>query len=162
MFNLVLKAAKLSKKERVLDAYCGVGAIGLYLAKMAKEVVGIETNPSSIDAAKANAKLNKINNAKFILGDAKEILPQMIENNESFDVIVADPPRTGLGEEFINAILKSNIKRFIYVSCNPSTLAKDLELLKDKYNINSITPLDMFPSVVHVESITLLVRKDVK
>ena len=159
MFELVLKAAKLSKKERVLDAYCGVGAIGLYLAKMAKEVVGIETNSSSIEAAKANAKLNKINNAKFILGDAKEVLPQMIDNNETFDVIVADPPRTGLGEEFIKAILKSNIKRFIYVSCNPSTLAKDLELLKDNYNINSITPLDMFPGVVHCESISILTHK---
>ena len=156
MFNLVLKSCKLSKKERVLDAYCGVGAIGLYLAKMAKEVVGIENNPSSIEAAKANAKLNKINNAKFILGDATELLPKMLENNESFDVIVADPPRTGLGENFINAILNSGIKRFIYVSCNPSTLAKDLELLKQKYNINSITPLDMFPGSVHCESITTL------
>ena len=160
MFNQVLKAAKLSKKERVLDAYCGVGAIGLYLAKMAKEVVGIETNKASIASANENAKLNKINNTKFILGDATELLPEMIDNNESFDVIVADPPRTGLGEKFINAILKSGIKRFIYVSCNPSTLAKDLELLKDKYNISSITPFDMFPGSVHVESITTLVRKD--
>ncbi len=162
MFNQILKLAKLSRKERVLDAYCGVGAIGLYLAKMAKEVVGIETNPNSVLAAKANAKLNKINNAKFIEGDAKELLPQMIDNNESFDIIVADPPRTGLGEDFINAILKAEIKRFIYVSCNPSTLAKDLELLKDKYKISSITPYDMFPGSVHVESISLLVRKDTK
>lgn len=160
MFNLVLKSAKLSKKERVLDAYCGVGAIGLYLAKMAKEVIGVETNPSSIEAAKANAKLNKINNAKFILGDAKELITQMVENNESFDVLVADPPRTGLGEEFAKAVLKSGIKRFIYVSCNPSTLAKDLEILKDKYTISSITPLDMFPGSVHCETISLLNLKN--
>ena len=161
MFNLVLKACKLSKKERVLDAYCGVGAIGLYLAKMAKEVVGIENNPSSVEAAKANAKLNKINNAKFILGDATELLPKMLENNDSFDVIVADPPRTGLGENFVDAILNSGIKRFIYVSCNPSTLAKDLELLKQKYNINSITPLDMFPGSVHVECVAHLTWKHI-
>ncbi len=160
MFNAVLKACKLSKKERVLDAYCGVGAIGLYLAKMAREVVGIESNPDSIKAAIANAKLNKINNAKFIEGDATALLPEMVENGEVFDILVADPPRTGLGNDFINAIIKSNVKRFIYVSCNPSTLAKDLEQLKNNYKINSITPFDMFPGSVHVETVCCLSRKN--
>lgn len=159
MFNIILKSAKLSKKERVLDAFCGVGAIGLYLAKMSKEVIGIETNKESIKYANLNAKLNKINNAKFIEGNAIELLPKMLLN-ETFDVIIADPPRTGLGNEFIKAIINSNIKRFIYVSCNPSTLAKDLELLRKAYNINSITPLDMFPGTMHCESITLLTRKN--
>ena len=159
MYDLVLKAAKLSFKERVLDAYCGVGTIALYLAHNSKEVVGIEYNKASIQAAEENAKLNKIDNAKFLQGDAAELLPKMVRDGESFDVLVADPPRTGLGEKFISAILDSNVKRFIYVSCNPATLAKDLEVLKEKYNINSITPVDMFPQTPLVESVCVLTKK---
>ena len=162
LYDTILKQAKLSFKERVLDAYSGVGTIGLYLAHNAKEVVGIEYNKDSIRAANENAKLNKITNARFIQGDASELLPKMVRDNEVFDVLVADPPRTGLGDKFINAILESGVKRFIYVSCNPATLAKDLEKLKEAYQINSITPIDMFPQTAHVESITLLVRKDTK
>lgn len=159
MYNQILKAAKLSFKETVLDAYCGVGSIGLYLAKMAKEVVGIELNEDSVLAANSNAKLNKISNAKFLQGDSKALLPKLIADGYQFDVIVADPPRTGLTEEFIKTILDSNIKRFVYVSCNPSTLAKDLELLKEKYNVNSITPFDMFPNTSLVESVCTLSLK---
>jgi len=163
MYNVVLKACKLSKKERVLDAYCGVGAIGLYLAKMAKEVIGIEYNKESILAANENAKLNKINNAKFYQGDASSLLPKMIKDGKEFDVVVCDPPRVGLGTEFINTILDTMVKRVIYVSCNPATLAKDLEVLKDKYNVKSITPIDMFPQTPLVESVTVLeLKKDLK
>lgn len=159
MYNIVLKACKLSLKERVLDAYCGVGAIGLYLAKMAKEVVGIEYNKDSILAANENAKLNKITNAKFYQGDATSLLPKMIKDGNQFDVVVCDPPRTGLGKEFIDTILQTEIKRVVYVSCNPSTLAKDLEILSEKYNVNSITPIDMFPQTPLVESVVLLTLK---
>lgn len=159
MYDIVLKQAKLSFKERVLDAYCGVGTIALYLAHNSKEVIGIEYNKASVLAAEENAKLNKISNAKFLQGDASELLPKMVNDGEVFDVLVADPPRTGLGDKFINAILESNVKKFIYVSCNPATLAKDLERLKEKYNINSITPLDMFPQTALVESITTLTLK---
>ena len=159
MYDAVLKQAKLSFKERVLDAYCGVGTISLYLAHNAKEVIGIEYNKESIKAAEENAKLNKISNAKFLQGDASELLPKMVRDNEVFDVLVADPPRTGLGDKFISAILESNVKRFIYVSCNPATLAKDLEKLKEKYSINSITPLDMFPQTALVETVCSLVKK---
>lgn len=156
MYSQVLKLAKLSFKETVLDAYCGVGSIGLYLAKMAKKVVGIELNHDSVLLAKENAKINNIKNAEFFEGDTKDLLPKLINEGYNFDVLVLDPPRTGLTKEFINTILELNVKRIIYVSCNPSTLAKDLELLKIKYNINSITPYDMFPQTSLVEAVVSL------
>lgn len=159
MYDIILKSCKLSLKERVLDAYCGVGAIGLYIAKMAKEVIGIEYNKESIIAANENSKLNKIKNAKFYQGDAQSLLPKMIKDGITFDVVVCDPPRTGLGKDFIEALLNSNIKRIVYASCNPATLAKDLEILSEKYKVNSITPIDMFPQTAHVESVTLLELK---
>jgi 23S rRNA (uracil-5-)-methyltransferase RumA len=159
MYSIVQKACKLSRKERVLDAYCGVGSIGLYIANMASEVIGIEYNQASVDAANENAKLNRINNAKFYQGDAAELLPKMIEDGIVFDVVVADPPRVGLGDVFINTLLETEVRRIIYVSCNPSTLAKDLEKLSAKYKINSITPIDMFPQTAHVESVVLLEKK---
>ncbi len=162
MVDTVLKLSKLSRKERVLDAYCGVGAIGLYISKMAKEVIGVESSHESIDAANNNAKLNHISNAKFIEGDSSKVLTDMVEKGERFDVVIVDPPRVGLNNEFIESLLKSETKRIIYVSCNPSTLAKNLDKLSLKYNVNQIIPLDMFPNTQHVESITLLVRKDTK
>ena len=136
MYNVVLKACKLSLKERILD--------------------GIEYNKESVMAAEENAKINKIKNAKFYQGDASELLPKMIRDGEVFDIVVADPPRTGLGEKFINTLLDSEVKKIIYVSCNPATLAKDLELLRVKYNVNSITPVDMFPQTPLVETVALL------
>lgn len=160
MLNIVLKACKLSRNEVILDAYCGVGAFGLYLAKMAKEVIGIEYNKSSVEAANENAKLNKISNAKFYQGDAASLLPKMINDGKTFDVVVVDPPRVGLGPEFIQSILSTEVKRVIYVSCNPATLAKDLELLSEKYNVNSITPIDMFPQTPLIESVTILTLKN--
>lgn len=156
VFDLVLKACKLSRKERVLDAYCGVGAIGLYLANMAKEVVGIEYNKDSVVAANENAKLNKIQNAKFYQGDAAMLLPAMITKGETFDVVVVDPPRTGLGKELIDTLLKTEVKKVVYVSCNPATLAKDIEKLSARYKVNSITPLDMFPQTALVENVVQL------
>ncbi len=159
-FDLVLKACKLSRKERVLDAYCGVGAIGLYLANMAKEVVGIEYNKDSVVAANENAKLNKIQNAKFYQGDAAMLLPAMITKGETFDVVVVDPPRTGLGKELIDTLLKTEVKKVVYVSCNPATLAKDIEKLSTRYRVNSITPLDMFPQTALVESVCQLSLRD--
>lgn len=157
MLELVLKACKLSRKERVLDAYSGVGAIGLYLSHMAKEVIGIEYNGDAVEAANENAKLNHIMNAKFLQGDAAQLFPKLLEEN-SFDVVVVDPPRTGLEDSFIQTLLKAKIKRIIYVSCNPATLAKDLEKLSIVYQVNSITPLDMFPQTALTESISTLVR----
>lgn len=159
LYDIVLKSCKLSFKERILDAYCGVGSIALYLAHNAKEVIGVEYNKESVLAATENAKLNKINNAKFLQGDATELLPKLMKE-EAFDILVVDPPRTGLQPKFLTAILESGIKKIIYVSCNPATLAKNLEVLKDKYNINSITPVDMFSQTALVETICLLNRRN--
>ena len=114
------------------------------------------SGPVSVMAAEENAKINKIKNAKFYQGDASELLPKMIRDGEVFDIVVADPPRTGLGEKFINTLLDSEVKKIIYVSCNPATLAKDLEVLRVKYNVNSITPVDMFPQTPLVETVALL------
>ena len=160
MASLVLKKAKLSFKERVLDAYSGIGLLGLYLAHNSKEVVGIEYNPSSVELANKNAKLNKINNAKFYQGDSGELLEKLINDGETFDVIVVDPPRTGLDNRFIEALVKAKANKIIYVSCNPSTLAKNLDVLSQYYNVNSITPFDFFPNTALVESVTLLVKRD--
>ena len=159
MYDVVLKACKLSFKETVLDAYCGVGSIGLYLAHNAKEVIGIEYNKDSVEAAKENAKFNKIDNAKFYQGDAAELLPKMLSDGQVFDIVVADPPRTGLGDNFINALMEAEVKKIVYVSCNPATLAKNLEVLSEKYNVSSITPVDMFPQTPLVESVTVLTLK---
>ena len=158
LFETILKNLKLSGKETVLDAYCGVGAIGLYVARRAKEVIGIEYNKDSVTQANLNAKLNKIKNASFLQGDINKLLPEVLKEKQ-FDSIVVDPPRTGLGKDFVNTILKTKINRIVYVSCNPATLAKDLEILKDTYDIKSISVLDMFPNTVHVESITTLTLK---
>ena len=156
----VKKLAKLSAKETVLDAYCGVGAIGLYLAKNSKEIIGIESNNEAVIAAKENAKMNKIDNASFYCGDASNIITDMIKKGKIFDVVVVDPPRTGLDEKLLNSLYESNIKKIIYVSCNPSTLAKNIDKLSGKYKINQIIPLDLFPYTSHCESISLLTRKN--
>ena len=156
----VKKIAKLSGKEEVLDAYCGVGAIGLYLAKNSKNITGIENNKEAIIAANDNAKLNNINNAKFFEGDASLIITKMINDGNQFDVVVVDPPRTGLDNKLLNTLHDSNIKKIIYVSCNPATLAKNIDKLSDKYQVKQIIPLDLFPFTSHCESITLLTLKN--
>ena len=156
LVELIKKLAKLSGKEEVLDAYCGVGAIGLYLAKNSKFVTGIEDNKQAVIAGEDNALLNKIKNVKFYQGDSANLIPEMIKDGKQFDVIVVDPPRTGLDNKLINSLLESNIKKIIYVSCNPATLAKDINKLSEKYNITQINPLDFFPYTAHTESVTVL------
>ena len=162
LYECILKAAKLSFKETVLDAYCGAGTIGIYLSKLAKEVIGIEKIKEAVENANNNALLNKVKNAKFYQGDVLELLPKMIKDGKTFDVIVCDPPRTGLGSDLCDVIVNAKINRMIYVSCNPSTLAKDLNRLTEIYNIKYIQPVDQFPFTSHVECVTLLYRKDAK
>lgn len=155
LYEETKKACKLSHQERVLDAYCGIGTISLYISNLAKEVVGIEYNKESVKAANENAKINKIKNVTFKQGDTAKVYKELIKDGH-FDVLVFDPPRTGLTKELIDMILDSNARRIVYVSCNPSTLAKDLDFLTTKYQIRYIQPIDMFPNTSHVESITLL------
>ena len=156
--EIVLKKLKLSRNEKVLDIYCGVGFISLYIAHMAKEVIGIEYEKASIKAAEDNAVLNKIKNTRFYCGDAAKVLESLVEK-ESFDSVVLDPPRTGLDDNMIKALMNNDFKRIIYVSCNPATLAKNLDILSKKYNVNSIDVIDMFPETTNIESITTLSLK---
>lgn len=156
LYNKVKEKAELTGNERVLDLYSGIGTISLFLAKHTKEVTGVEVVKPAIENAIENAKLNNINNASFILGDARDPMDKYLEDR---DVVIVDPPRKGLNESLINSLIKSNIEKIVYVSCNPATLARDLTLLKDYYDYSNITPVDMFPYTTHVECVVRLQRK---
>lgn len=161
LYESVRAAAGLTGRESVVDAYCGTGTIGLWLAPYAREIRGIEAIPEAVEDAKANAARNGRDNAAFYQGQAEELLPRWAKAGYAPDVIVADPPRTGLDPRFLEAVLRTKPKRFVYVSCNPSTLAKDCKVLTDGgYAIEWVQPVDMFPQTSHVECCALLVRKD--
>lgn len=160
LYETVRAAAGLTGKETVVDAYCGTGTIGLWLAPYAREVRGIESIPEAVEDAKANAQRNGRSNAAFYEGYAEELLPRWVKSGFSPDVIIADPPRTGLDPRFIEAVLRTKPQRFVYVSCNPSTLAKDCkDLLDGGYTLEWAQPVDMFPQTSHVECCALLTLK---
>lgn len=161
LYESVRTAAGLTGRETVVDAYCGTGTIGLWLAPYAGEVRGIESIPEAVEDARANAERNGRTNAEFYEGHAEELLPRWVKSGFSPDVIIADPPRTGLDPRFIEAVLRTKPKRFVYVSCNPSTLAKDCKTLLDGgYSIEWVQPVDMFPQTSHVETCVLLSHKN--
>lgn len=143
--------------EEVLEAYCGVGVMSLMATRKAKHVTGVEIVPDAIDNAKKNARYNKIDNVDFVVGDSGSVMEE-ISKEKQLDCLIVDPPRTGLDEKMINSILNSNAKKLIYISCNPSTLAKNLNVLKEYYNIESIRAIDVFSNTEHVETIVYLVR----
>ena len=161
LYTEIEKAAALTGNETVVDAYCGVGTIGLWLAKKAKEVRGMDIIEESIKDAKRNAKRNGFTNTKYVQGTAEQWLQKW--KNEGFvpDVLTVDPPRTGLDQKLLKTILDIKPKRFVYTSCNPSTLAKDLQELTKIYDIKYMQPIDMFPHTSHVECVTQLVLKEV-
>ncbi|MGF6951922.1 23S rRNA (uracil1939-C5)-methyltransferase [Neobacillus sp. B4I6] len=156
LYNEVKKAAALTGQEKVLDAYCGVGTIGLWLADQAAEVRGMDVITESIEDAKKNAKRHGFTNTKYVPGKAEEVLPKWVKKGWKPDVIVVDPPRTGLEGQLIQTILQAESKKLIYISCNPSTLAKDIQNLSAKYEVKYIQPVDMFPHTAHVECVSLL------
>lgn len=153
LYGEALKYADIKKDEVVLDAYAGVCTIGLLAAKYAKEVVSVELEKSAVINGRNNAKLNNIDNIKIIEADCTEYI---LNNMPHFDVVIMDPPRKGSTPEFLNALLKMKPKKIVYISCEPSTLARDLEYLKEEYNINTVQPVDMFPRSFHVETICAL------
>ncbi|TYS67514.1 23S rRNA (uracil(1939)-C(5))-methyltransferase RlmD [Sutcliffiella horikoshii] len=159
LYDLVKEAAQLTGKEKVVDAYCGVGTIGLWLAEGAGEVRGMDTIAESIDDAKENAKRHGYTNMKYVAGKAEKWLPRWVKEGWRPDTIVVDPPRTGLDETFMKTVLDVEPKNFVYVSCNPSTLAKDIQFLSRKYKVDWIQPVDMFPQTAHVESVVRFIRK---
>ena len=160
LYNLALQKAELTGKEILLDLYCGIGTIGIFMAKNAKQVYGIEIVEEAIKDAKENCKINNIQNAKYYAGDTEKLLSDLIEKEKIIpDVVVVDPPRKGLDKNTIENIKNIKPKKVIYISCNPATLIRDLSYLEDKYKIKEIQPVDMFPFTSHVECVSLLCHK---
>ncbi|WP_077947501.1 23S rRNA (uracil(1939)-C(5))-methyltransferase RlmD, partial [Paenilisteria newyorkensis] len=160
LYAEALRLAELTGEETVIDAYCGIGSISLCLAKGAKQVYGVEIVPQAIEDARANAKLNKMDNVTFEVGKAEEVIPAWFKDGIVADVLVVDPPRKGCDEALLETILKMKPKRVVYVSCNPSTLARDMLVLTDGgYEAKVVQPVDMFPQTTHVECVTVLQRQ---
>ena len=159
LYNQVKKAAKISKNDNVIDAYCGVGTIGQFLAKDAGFVRGVDSNGDAIVDARKNAQLNGLDNVAYDVGDVATVVPKWVKSGFKPDVMIVDPPRSGLDTKMINLILNVRPKTLIYVSCNPSTLAKNLSKLRGQYKIEHIQPVDMFPQTAAVEAVVRLVRK---
>lgn len=154
LYSKVLDYLGHDLDKKVLDLYCGTGTISIFLSKYFKEVIGYEINSEAVFCANLNKKLNGANNVRFICADASDF-----DSNLDAEKIVVDPPRSGLRAEGIDKILKINPETLVYVSCDPMTLARDLNILKEKYFVSSVTLFDMFPWTYHVESVCLLVRK---
>ncbi|MGN1097329.1 MAG: 23S rRNA (uracil(1939)-C(5))-methyltransferase RlmD, partial [Clostridia bacterium] len=160
LYDHVLSRCALTGTETVYDLYCGGGTIGLYLARNAKKVVGIEIVPEAVENAVENAELNGIENAEFYCGKAEELCPEIAESGARADVVVLDPPRKGCERALLEAAVKMEPRRIVYVSCNPSTAARDCALLRELgYELTEVTPFDQFPHTAHVECVALLSRK---
>ncbi|MCI5529626.1 MAG: 23S rRNA (uracil(1939)-C(5))-methyltransferase RlmD [Blautia sp.] len=160
LYGKAVEYAGLTGNERVIDAYCGIGTIGIIASAKAKEVIGVELNPDAVRDARINTRENKIQNVQIRQGDAGAFMEAMAETGEHADVVFMDPPRAGSDEKFMASLLKLNPKKVIYISCNPETMARDLNYLTKKgYGVKKIQPVDMFCFCDHVEVICELVRK---
>ena len=160
LYNKAMEFACLDKSTRVIDAYCGIGTIGLVAAKTAGEVIGVELNPDAVKDAISNCKRNGMKNAKFFCADAGDFMEALAEDGESADVVFMDPPRAGSSKKFIDSLTKMAPERIVYISCNPETLARDLQLIiKKGYAVKAIQPVDMFPHTNHIECVVLLSRR---
>lgn len=157
LYDTVIEMANFDLNDIVLDLYCGTGTIGIYISKNVKQVLGVEINQSAINDAKENKKINNIKNISFICEDSSKVLKNI---KYKPNVVIVDPPRSGLTKKLIDDLLKIKANKIIYVSCNPLTSVRDLNLLENKYDVVSVTPVDMFPNTHHVESVILLQRKD--
>ena len=157
LYQCALDLIDFSKKEVVLDAYSGVGTIGLIAAKNAKKVISVEINKSAHKNAIENAKRNNIDNIEFICADAGEYISK---SNEKIDILIMDPPRSGSDETFLSTVMKKKIKKIIYISCNPETLARDIDFLSSMYKVNYVQPVDMFPMTAHCETVVSLTLRN--
>ena len=161
LYQGAISLADLSGKERVLDAYCGTGTIGMIASRDAKEVVGVELNRDAVRDAITNAKTNQARNIRFVCEDATEYICKAAANKEHFDVVLMDPPRAGSTKEFVDAVISLAPERVVYVSCNPETLARDLKWFCRAYRVETIRPYDMFPLTGHVETVVLLSKGEI-
>lgn len=162
LYQAILQAADLSPQDTVLDAYCGMGTIGQYLARFCQRVVGIESHPSAVEDALKSAGKNRIGNISFYKGRAEQILKDQLKpgGKYQFDVIVVDPPRAGMHPGALQSLIQHNARKIVYVSCNTATFARDLgELLKSGYELRSVQPVDMFPHTAHIETVSILQKK---
>ena len=158
LYDKALEYADLTGEENVIDAYCGIGTISLFLAQKARKVYGVEIVPEAIEDAKKNAELNGISNVEFAVGEAETVIPEWYENGVVADVLVVDPPRKGCDEKLLQTIINMKPKKVVYVSCNPATLARDLRVLEDGgYQTVEVQPVDMFPQTMHVECVAQLI-----
>lgn len=153
LYDKISEYLRNSYKMNVLDLYCGTGSIGIYVSEFCNYVVGIEINEMAVNDAVRNAETNKIKNIKFILGDVKHALKKI---DSRIDAVILDPPRAGIDNKTCEYLLTNSFEKIIYVSCDPMTLARDLKILKTKYEVIEITPIDMFPNTHHIESVCLL------
>ena len=157
LYGKAIEFAGLSGNERVIDAYCGIGTIGLVALDKAKQVIGVELNPDAVKDAISNAKRNESKNAKFYCADAGDFMQELAENGERFDVVFMDPPRSGSSKKFIDSLAIASPRTVVYISCNPETLARDLQMMTKKgYKVRKICPVDMFPHTNHIECVVLL------
>ncbi len=159
LYGKAIEFAGLKGDETVLDAYCGIGTIGMIAARHgAGRVVGVELNGEAVRDAIQNAKANALKNIRFYKGDAGDFMQAVAEENEKIDVVMMDPPRAGSSEEFLDALMKLSPKTVVYVSCNPETLARDLQYLRQnsRYRVQKIQPVDMFPHTQHIECVVKL------
>lgn len=157
LYNKAMEYAGLTGDETVIDAYCGIGTIGMVAAKHAGNVIGVEVNPDAVKDAISNARLNGMNNIRFYKADAGEFMVAMAEENEKCDVVFMDPPRAGSDENFLKSLCTLASGRVVYISCNPETLGRDLKYLSSHgYKVKKIQPVDMFPMTNHVECVVLL------
>ena len=157
LYKKAISLAGLTGKEKVIDAYCGIGTIGLIASSHCKEVIGIELNREAVKDAVGNAKRNGIKNVRFYQGDAGEFLVSMAQKGEKADVVFMDPPRSGSSEKFMESAVKMGPEKIVYISCNPDTLERDLKYLTRKgYRVGKICPVDMFPFTAHTEVICQL------
>lgn len=160
LYSYAVKLAEMTGEENVIDAYCGIGTIGLIASDSAKKVVGVETNASAVACAKENAKINEVTNAEFVCDDAGKFMRKMVKAKEKADVVFMDPPRQGASPEFLASLVMLSPNKIVYISCNPETLARDLRFLtRKKYAVNRIKPFDMFPYTGHVECAVLLTKE---
>ena len=160
LYEKALEYAGISGNETVFDLYCGIGTISLFLSQKAKHVVGVEVVADAICDAKRNADINGVSNVEFLVGEAEKVIPELYEQGVKADVVVVDPPRKGCDQLLLNTLVEMQPQRIVYVSCNPSTLARDLKYLTEHgFEAKEVQPVDMFPWTGHVEAVVLIERK---
>lgn len=160
LYNKAMELAELDENTSVIDAYCGIGTIGLVAAKTAGSVIGVELNPDAVRDAISNCKRNGMKNARFYCGDAGDFMQELASEGEKTDVVFMDPPRAGSTRKFIDSVAKMSPEKVVYISCNPETLARDLDYFTKKgYKVQKIQPVDMFPHTNHIETVVLLSQR---